>query len=188
MATVHTGMTMSLDGFVADRRGGTSRLSDPAASGGSEYMNALIRETGAVVMGRRSFAMSEDPDWYVGNYEFQVPIFVLTHTPPPVVPEQDENLTFTFVTDGIASAIAQAKAAAGELVVQVLGASVVQQVLRAGLADELHVDVAPVLLGDGLRLFDDPDLEGVVLKKIGVQEIGEFTSLRFQVGTGDPLR
>ncbi|WP_020673033.1 dihydrofolate reductase family protein [Amycolatopsis nigrescens] len=181
MATVHTGMTMSLDGFVADRRGGTARLSDPAASSGSAYMNALIRETGAVVMGRRTFAMAEDPDWFVGNYEFQVPIFVLTHTPPPVLPRQDERLTFTFVTDGIASAIAKAKAAAGEQVVQVLGASVVQQVLRARLADELHVDVAPVLLGAGLRLFDDPDLESVGLKKIGVREMGECTSLRFQL-------
>jgi dihydrofolate reductase len=181
MATVHTGMTMSLDGFVADRDGNTARLSDPAASNGSEYMDALIEATGAVVMGRRSFAMAEDPDWFVGNYEFQVPIFVLTHTPPPVMPKQDENLTFTFVTGGIASAIAQAKAAAGQRVVQALGASVVQQLLRAGLADELHVDVAPVLLGAGLRLFDDPALEGVALKKIGVQEVGTFTSLRFQV-------
>lgn len=181
MATVHTGMVMSLDGFVADRKGGTARLSDPAASGGSEYMTELIRETGAVVLGRRTFDMAEDPDWYVGNYEFQVPIFVLTHTPPPVMPKQDENLTFTFVTDGIASAIAQAKAAAGQRVVQAIGASVVQQVLRAGLADELHVDVAPVLLGAGLRLFDDPDLEGVELRKSGVREVGTFTALRFEV-------
>ena len=181
MATVHTGMTMSLDGFVADRRGSTARLSDPAASRGSEYMTALIQATGAVVMGRRTFAMAEDPDWYAGNYEFQVPIFVLTHTPPPVMPKQDGQLTFTFVTDGVTSAIAKAKAAAGQRVVQALGASVVQQVLRAGLADELHVDVAPVLLGAGLRLFDGPDLEGVALKKVGVQEIGEFTSLRYLV-------
>jgi dihydrofolate reductase len=181
MATVHTGMTMSLDGFVADRRGGTARLSDPAASGGSEYMAELIRETGAVVLGRRTFAMAEDPDWYVGNYEFQVPIFVVTHTPPPVLPKQDENLTFTFVTDGITSAITQAKAAAGTRAVKAIGASVVRQLLRAGLADELHVDVAPVLLGAGLRLFDDPELAGVALRKIGAREVGAFTSLRFEV-------
>jgi dihydrofolate reductase len=180
MATVHAGMTMSLDGFVADRNGNTTRLSDPAALRGSEYMTALIQATGAVVMGKRTFAMAKDPDWFVGNYEFQVPIFVLTHT-PPVMPKQDEQLTFTFITDGIESAIAKAKAAAGGRVVQVLGASVVQQVLRAGLADELHVDVAPVLLGAGLRLFDDPDLEGVTLKKAAVQEVGAITSLRFLV-------
>ena len=181
MATVHTGMTMSLDGFVADRSGGTARLSDPAAANGSARLAALIAETGAVVMGQRTFAMAEDPDWYVGNYEFQVPIFVVTHTPPPTPPAQDERLTFTFVTDGIASAIAQARAAAGHRVVQALGASIVQQLLCAGLADELHVDVAPVLLGAGLRLFDDPALEAVTLKNIGVQKIGEFASLRFQI-------
>ena len=93
MATVHAGMAMSLDGFVADRNGNTTRLYDPAAVRGSEYMTALIQATGAVVMGKRTFAMAEDPDWFVGNHEFQVPIFVLTHTPPPVMPKQDEQLT-----------------------------------------------------------------------------------------------
>jgi dihydrofolate reductase len=181
MATVHTGMIMSLDGFVADRRGSTARLSDPAASNGSDHMAALIAETGAVVMGRRTFAMAEDPDWFAGNYEFQVPIFVLTHTPPAAMPKQNKNLTFTFVTDGLASAVARAKAAAGERAVKVIGAGVVQQILRAGLADELHVDVAPVLLGAGLRLFDDPGLEGLALRRLGVREVGELTSLRFQV-------
>jgi dihydrofolate reductase len=181
MATVHAGMAMSLDGFVADRRGSTKRLSGPATSSGSAHMAALIQETGAVVMGRRTFAMAQDPDWFVGNYEFQVPIFVLTHRPPAAMPKQDQNLTFTFVTDGITSAIARAKAAAGQRAVKVIGASVVQQVLRAGLADELHVDVAPVLLGDGLRLFDDPELEGIALTRLSVREVGEFTSLRFQV-------
>jgi hypothetical protein len=52
---------------------------------------ALSQATGAVVMGRRTFAMAEDPDWFVGNYELQVPLFVLTHTPPPVPPKQDEH-------------------------------------------------------------------------------------------------
>ena len=181
MATVHAGMSMSLDGFVADRDGGTARLSDPAASGGSEWMTDLIRETGAVVLGRRSFAMAEDPDWYVGNYEFQVPIFVVTHQPPAVLPAQNENLTFTFVTDGIASAITQARAAAGERVVKVIGASVVRQAVRDRLADELHVLVAPVLLGAGLSLFGDPDLDGVALRRTGVREVGPVTELRFEV-------
>jgi dihydrofolate reductase len=181
MATVHAGMSMSLDGFVADRHGGTARLSDPAASNGSDYMAELIRETGAVVLGRRTFAMAEDPDWYVGNYEFQVPIFVVTHTPPEVLPKQDEHLTFTFVTDGIASAVTRAKAAAGDRAVKVIGASVVRQALRAGLADEVHVDIAPVLLGAGLPLFGDPELDGIALRRIGAREAGTFTSLRFEV-------
>lgn len=181
MATVHAGMSMSLDGFVADRHGGTARLSDPAASTGSDWMTDLIRETGAVVLGRRSYAMAEDPDWYAGHYEFQVPIFVVTHTPPAELPAQNENLTFTFVTDGIASAVEQARAAAGERAVKVIGTSVVRQTLRARLADELHVLLAPVLLGAGLPLFGDPDLDGGTLRRIGLREVGPLTELRFQV-------
>jgi dihydrofolate reductase len=106
-------------------------------------MNAAVNETGAVLMGRKTFAMA-DPDSYVGTYEFQVPIFVLTHHPPRVPPKQDERLTFTFVSDGVASAIAQAKAATGDKAVQVVGgANVIQQVLRAGLVDQLHIDIMP---------------------------------------------
>ena len=144
-------------------------------------MKAAIEETGAVLMGKRTFEMA-DPDLYVGNYEFQVPIFVLTHHPPRVPPKQDERLTFTFVSDGVESAIAQARSAAGDKAVQVVGgASVIQQLLRAGLVDELHVDVMPVLLGAGLRLFEDIDPERVRLEKFAVQEVGARTSLRFRV-------
>jgi dihydrofolate reductase len=123
-----------------------------------------------------------DPDSYVGGYEFQVPIFVLTHEPPHVAPKQDEHLTFTFVTDGVESAVEQATAAAGDKAVQVVGGvSVARQLLHAGLVDELRVDVMPVLLGGGLRLLDDGDLERVQLEKIDVQEIGARTSLSFRV-------
>src|SRR5437667_998708 len=182
MAKVIVGMTTSIDGFVADHSGSVVRLyPDLAALQGTAYMNTLIVETGAVLMGRRAFEMAEDPIWFVGNYEFQVPIFVLTHRPPSVMPKQDEHLTFTFVTDGVESAIAQATAAARGKAVQVVGGiSVIQQVLRAGLADELHLDVMPVLLGTGRRLFET-GLEHVGLEKIGVQETGPRTSLRFRV-------
>jgi dihydrofolate reductase len=151
-------------------------------------MNALIDETGAVLMGKRSFEMG-DPDSYVGNYEFQVPIFVVTHHPPPVAPKQDEQLTFTFVTDGIQSAVAQAKAAAGEKAIQVIGgANVTRQLLYAGLVNELHVDIMPVLLGAGLRLFENGHVERLALEKLDVQEVGARTSLRFRVcaGSGAP--
>ncbi|TDD10966.1 riboflavin biosynthesis protein RibD [Nonomuraea diastatica] len=150
---------------------------------GSAYVSASGSDdqTGAVVMGRRSFDMADDPDWYVGNYEFQVPIFVLTHQPPRVTPKQDKHLTFTFVTDGVESAIAAANVAAQNKIVQVLGADVIQQVLRAGLVDELHVAVMPVLLGAGLRLFDSPGLENITLDKTGVYEIGAMTEIRFRI-------
>ena len=174
-------MTISLDGFVADETGSVSRLyTDLAALQGTPYMEALIEATGAVLMEKRAFEMG-DPDSYVGNYEFQVPIFVLTHHPPSVAPNQDERLTFTFVTDGVESAVAQAMAAAGEKVVQVIGgASVIQQLLRARLLDELHLDVVPVLLGTGLRFFENGGLG-----RVDVQEIGARTSLRFRVKKED---
>ena len=182
MGTVIAGMTMSLDGFVADASGRVDRLyPDLEALQGTAYMNAAIAQTGAVLMGRKTFEMG-DPDSFVGNYEFQVPIFVLTHHPPRTPPKQDEHLTFTFVSGGVSSAIEQAKSAAGEKAVQVVGgASVIQQLLRAGLVDELHVDVMPVLLGDGLRLFANIDAEPIPFEKIDVQDVGARTSLRFRV-------
>ena len=169
MNTVIAGMTMSLDEFVADSSGRVGHLyPDFAALRETPYMKDAIEETGAVLMGRRTFEMA-DPDSYVGNYEFQVPIFVLTHHPPRVPPKQDERLTFTFVSDGVESAIAQARSAAGDKAVHVVGgASVIQQLLRAGLVDELHVDVMPVLLGAGLRLLDNIDPERVRLETIAV--------------------
>jgi dihydrofolate reductase len=182
MAKVIAGMTCSLDGFVADQGGGVDRLyPDLEALHNTAYMNELIEETGAVLMGRRAFEMG-DPDGFVGNYEFQVPIFVLTHHPPDVHPKQDERLTFTFVTDGVESAVKQAKAAAGDKSVTVVGgASVIQQLLRAGLVDELRVDYMPVLLGSGLRPFGGSGLDDVQLEKIGVEEEGERISLRFRI-------
>jgi dihydrofolate reductase len=183
MAKVIVGMTVSLDGFVADQSGSAERLyPDLAALRGTAYMSDLIQQTGAVLMGRRAFEMAHDPDSYVGNYEFQVPIFVLTHQPPQVPPKQDEHLTFTFVTDGVESAVAQATAAAGDKAVTVVGGvSVARQLLRAGLVDELWVDVMPVLLGSGLRFFEDAELERVQLEKLGVRDLGPRTSLGFRV-------
>ena len=182
MAKVIVGMTISLDGFVADQNGSAGRLyPDLAALRHTAYMKDAIEQTGAVLMGRRTFEMA-DPDSYVGTYEFQVPIFVLTHHPPGVAPKQDEHLTFTFVTGGVESAIAPAKAAAGDKAVQVVGGvSVAQQLLDAALVDELHIDIMPVFLGSGLRAFASPQLERFRLEKISVEEVGARTSLRFRV-------
>src|SRR5829696_9961469 len=114
MGRVIAGMTMSLDGFVADADGKVDRLyADLAELRRTPSMGTTIAATGAVLMGRRTFEMG-DPDSYVGNYEFQVPIFVVTHHAPAVAPKQDEHLTFTFVTEGVERAIDQARAAAGE--------------------------------------------------------------------------
>jgi dihydrofolate reductase len=145
-------------------------------------MNDMIDETGAVVMGRRSFEMPDDPDTIADNYEFQVPIFVVTNHPPETTPKENDRLTFTFVTEGVEPAVAQAKVAAGEKAVTVVGGvDVIRQLLHAGLVDELRVDVMPVLLGGGLRFLDDPSLAHLELEKIGVEQVGERTSLRFRV-------
>ncbi len=181
MGIVIGGMTISLDGFVEDREGSIGRLyPDMEALHETESLKESIATTGAVVMGRRTFAMG-DADWYAGNYEFQVPIIVLTHHPPEKMPKQDDNLTFTFVTDGVESAVRQAKAAAGERnVVIVGGASTIQHCLRAGLVDVLELSIVPVVLGGGRALFD-PAAQSLRLEKIRVFDSPCRTDIRYRV-------
>ena len=184
MGKVVLGMTMSLDGFINDRTGSLEALyPDLAAWRETEPGKESIQNTGAVVMGRNSYAMSEDPDWFAGNYEYQVPIFVLTHRAPAKMPKQTDQLTFTFVTDGIQSAIQQANVAAGDREVNIIGAaSTARQCLKEGLADELHVDIMPVLLGSGLRVFEDLNTETIRLERTKVMELpGGRTHLRFRI-------
>jgi dihydrofolate reductase len=184
MGKVILGMTMSLDGFINDRDGSVGNLfPDLEELRNTEPLQESIRMTGAVVMGRNAFAMAEDPDSYASNYEFQVPIFVLTHEPPKKHPKETEDLTFTFVTEGIEDAIEQAKAAARDKDVTIIGgASVARQCLKAGLVDELDIDIMPVLLCGGLRLFEDMDAERIQLEKIKVIESPTgMTHLSFRV-------
>jgi dihydrofolate reductase len=183
MARVTAGMTMSLDGFVANEDGAPDGLyPDLADLQGSSYMNDLIAATDAVIMGRGSFEMAEDPDLLADAYEFQVPIFVLTHHPPERAPRENGRISFTFVTDGVESAVRRARAAAGDGGVTVVGGPVlISELLAAGLVDELHVDVMPVFLGAGKRFFDDPALRDLRLEKLPTVEVGDRTSLRFRV-------
>ena len=161
-------MTMSLDGYVADRNGDVGEVmgwymnsgdtkvqtggSDPmtlnmSAASARQY-SELISELGAVLTGRRTF---ETADGWGGNHAWG-PAFVLTHRIPDGWPRP--NSTVNFVTDGIESAVKQAKAAAAGKSVGVHGADTIQQLLNANLLDEIHVDVAALLLGSGVRLFD----------------------------------
>ena len=184
MGKIILGMTMSLDAFINDRNGSVEALyPDLAALRDTEPLRESMQNTGAVVMGRNSFAMAEDPDSIAENYEYQVPIFVLTHRPPKRHPKENDNLTFTFVTDGIESAVGQAKAIAGDKDVTVIGAaSIVRQCLNKGLADELHVDIMPLLLGSGLRPFEGIDAESIQLERIKVTELpAGRTHLRFRI-------
>lgn len=168
MGKVIGGMTLSLDGFVNDRNGSVSRLyPDLEALRETEFLQESMKNTGAVVMGRHAYDMANGD---LTGYEYQVPIFVLTHHAPEHPPKgQNENLTVTFVTDGIKSAVEKAKAAAGNKDVTVIGgANTIQQCIKAGLLDELEIGIMPVMLGEGLRLFEH--LEECALEKIKVME------------------
>lgn len=181
MGKVRFGMTMSLDGFVADRNGGVGALyPDFEEMRRSETLREDVTATGAVVMGRRTYDMAGG-DWT--GYEFQVQVFVLTHHPPA---KPAEGLAFTFVTDGVESAIRQARAAAGDKDVTVVGgAATGQQLLHAGLVDELAISVMPVLLGAGLRLFEHLEPAPIRLERIRVATSPIRTDIRFRVVKGD---
>lgn len=181
MAKVVAGATVSLDGYMQDADGGIGALyADFEELTSSAYMRRLQESTGAVLMGRRTFDMAPDPDSYAVDYEFQAPIFVVTHTAPAHEPARNERLWVTFVTDGVASAVRQAREAAGDKdVTFVGGASLFRQLLAEGLADELAVDVMPVLLGGGTPLFDGDPPAG--LETVDVERVGVRTCMRYRV-------
>jgi dihydrofolate reductase len=181
MGNVIIGATMSLDWFMNDRHGDVSRLySDLEALRRTEMLQEEIQNTGAVVMGRRAYDMA---DGDLTDYEYQVPIFVLTHAvPDKVIKGENDQLTVTFVIDGIERAIEKAKAAAGDKHVMVVGgANTAQQCLRAGLVDEIHIGIVPVLFGEGLRFFEPVVSQQMELERTRVFESPTRTDLWFRV-------
>ena len=181
MGNVIIGATMSLDGFMNDRNGDVSRLyPDFEALRRTEMLAEEIRMTGAVVIGRRAYDMAEGD---LTGYEYQVPIFVLTHVAPEKRPTgENDQLTVTFVASGIERAIEQAQAAAGDKHVMVVGgANTAQQCLRAGLVDEIHIGIVPVLFGDGLRFFEPGVNERMELERTRVFVSPTRTDLWFRV-------
>jgi dihydrofolate reductase len=115
-----------------------------------------------------------------GKHPMDVPIVVLTHQPPPEWVHKAGS-PFTFVSDSIESAVAQAKAIAGDKSVGIGGADVTRQCLKAGLLDEIGIDLVPVLLGDGVRLFEHLGIEPLALEISGVTEDVGVTHLRYRV-------
>ncbi len=192
-------MSISLDGFVAgpDQSrehplgiGGLElhhwHLDDPINEADARARDALMQTRGAYVMGRNMFGPirgSWDGDWrgwWGEEPPYHAPVFVLTHYPHDPI-EMEGGTTFHFVTDGFGTAMERAQAAAGDLGVDVAGgAATVRQALAAGAIDELMLDVVPVLLGSGERLFDgvpDPGLEPVE-----VIHSPRATHVRYRVG------
>jgi dihydrofolate reductase len=152
-----------------------------------EVMAENLASTGAVLMGRRMFSGGEgtwedDPkadSWWGDDPPFRVPVFVLTHHERS--PMQRGSTTYTFVTDGVEIAVEQARTAAGDRNVSVAGgASVAQQVLSAGLMDELEIHVVPILLGGGRRLLDGLD-PSIRLERVRVVDSPAVTHLRYRV-------
>ena len=172
MAKVVVGMTLSLDGYINDRSGSVSALyPDLAALQETEPLRESMQNTGAVVMAWKEFAMAEDPDWVVG-YEYQVPIFVVGDKVPKKRPKETRQLTFTFVADGFASAIHQAKHAAGKKNVTIIGsANITQECLREGLVDEFQVDIIPIFLLNGFRPFENLGTGLIQMERIKVVEL-----------------
>jgi len=181
MGKVIVGTTMSLDGFMNDRIGSVERLyPDLDELRETEMLQESMKSTGAVVMGRHAFDMAQGD---LTGYEYQVPIFVLTHHPPQTVTKgQNDKLKIIFVTDGIESAIQRAKAAAGEKDVTVVGgAKTAQQIINARLFDELQIGIVPILLGGGLRFFDNALIEHLELEKTRIFESPGRIDLRYRV-------
>ena len=194
MGKVITQFTMSLDGFVAGPNDEVWPLLNWYMSGDTEFAAAtsprpfkisrasadLLREEwgaiGAIVTGRRDFDVSEA---WGGAAPFAVPCFIVTHTPPQAWLKTDSP--FIFITDGVARAIAQAKQAAGDKHVAVSGTKIVQQCLQPELIDEINIDLAPLLLGEGIRLFDNLGPQLITLENKRVIEGTGVTHLRFRV-------
>jgi dihydrofolate reductase len=163
-------------------------LSGGEANVDSDVLKESVDATGAVVMGRRMFSGGEGPwaddpnanGWWGDDPPFHVPVFVLTHHARETL-VMDGGTSFVFVTDGIEAALAQARGAAGDKdVLAAGGAAIAQQYLAAGLLDELQIHVVPLLLGDGVRLFDhvDPTVEFEATRVI---ESPSVTHLRYRV-------
>ena len=201
MGDVVVDLTVSLDGFIAGSgdgpdlplgRGGEQlftwmsagpesnrvehRLTPPDAS--KVVVDEWMTDAGAIVSGRRTFDIAGG--WKDGH-PIDAPIFVVTHQAPT---HGEWSPRVSFVTDGLERALELAQVAAGDLKVSVCAADTAQQLLRAGMLDEIQISVVPLLLGAGVRLFDHLGPDPIVLEQIRVIESEGVTHLRYRVVRG----
>jgi dihydrofolate reductase len=183
-------ITMSLDGFIAGPDDSmdwvVGEWSDDGANTRdieverSSVADEVLGSAGAILGGRRWFDVAErSHDGVDGIYggQWQGPVFVLTHRQPDGM--ADDRVTF--VSTSVAEAVATARAAANGKNVVIFGANLAQQCLGEGLLDEIVIHLAPVLLGDGVRLFGASDSKPVALRRTTLAESGQITDLRFSV-------
>jgi dihydrofolate reductase len=197
LTTCH--MSISLDGFVAgpDQSGENPlgvgglelhhwHLDEPIHEADARARDALMRPRGAYVMGRNMFGPIRGPwdeawrGWWGDEPPYHAPVFVLTHYPRDPI-EMEGGTTFHFVTEGFDAAFERARAVAGDLGVDIAGgASTVRQAFAAGVIDELMLDIIPVLLGTGERLFDRVRDPGIEL--VEVIDSPHATHVRYRIG------
>jgi dihydrofolate reductase len=199
MSQVIIDVSMSVDGFTAGPNDSESvplgehgeRLhewmfrhdgqpaGDAPANPDAQIVAELFARVGAVLIGRRTFDIGLR-NW--GDVPFPVPCFVLTHRPHADLAMAGG--TFTFITDGLGPAVQRARAAAGDRDVAVMGGDAGRQCLAAGLVGELHIHLVPVLLGQGVRLFEQPDGEPVGWEAPEVTQSPWVTHLRYRAASG----
>jgi dihydrofolate reductase len=186
METIAAGFSMSLDGFIAGPNDDTSLVfawmfsgdTDLKVSIGDQEVDLKMssEKAGAIVSGRRMFDVAHA---WGGKHPMNVPVVVVTHHVPQEWAGKDSP--FTFVTGGIESAITKAWEIAGDKNIGVGGADVARQCLKLGLLDEIHIDLVPVLLGQGVRLFEYMGIEPVQLESTDVSRSPGVTHLSFRV-------
>jgi len=194
VANVIAALTVSVDGFIAHQDDSVGHLFDWYESGDVEvhwpgmgmvshvapqsakYLTQTIEEAGAIVVGRRVYDYTNG---WGGNHPLGVPLFLVTHHPPATWPAPDAP--FTAVPDGVAAAITRAKAIAGTKTVALAGPNIIQQALELDLVDEIAVDLAPVLLGTGIRFFGELTRAPVLLDDPEIIQGALVTHLRFRV-------
>lgn len=191
MSKVVSEISMSLDGFIT---GPNVRVGNGMGDGGdrlhdwmfdsktdtdAKIVDEIYASTGAVIMGKRMYDVGFEP--WGDPPPFRMPVFVVTHEARDPLPMK-EGTTYTFVTDGIESALNQARAAAGDRNVGIWGgANIIRQYLQAGLLDEMQIHLIPILLGDGIRLFERTNPDGIELRKISSIDTPSATHLRYRV-------
>jgi dihydrofolate reductase len=191
MGKVYAEQSMSLDGFTTgpnvrvgngmgddgDRLHGWRF--DAKTEADAKVFDEFVASTGAVIIGKRMFDVGFEP--WGDPPPFRMPVFILTHEKREPLPMKG-GTTYIFVTDGIEAALELARAAAGDKNVGIWGgANIIRQYLKAGLLDEMQIHLIPILLGDGVRLFEGLDTEGIELRKVSSIDTPGATHFRFEV-------
>ena len=191
MSKVYAEISVSLDGFITgpNVRAGNGLgdngerlhdwMFDAKTDADAKLVDELYATTGAVVLGKGMFDVGFEP--WGDPPPFRMPVFVVTHEKREPLPMQG-GTTYTFVTQGVAAALEQARAAAEDKHVGIWGgADLIRQYLKAGLLDEMRLHIIPMLLGGGIRLFDGLDAEGIELRKTSVIDTPAATHFHYLV-------